>query len=355
MLKVRIACSLAVLTLSLPVFAVMAQDDATPEATDEAAIELPAVDPLVVTGDIITAGSSTVFPLSEHMSELFADEGYSGNITIDSIGTGAGFERFCAGETDISNASRAIKDDEVSTCEATGITPVAFRVGTDALTVAVSSENDFVTDLSAEQLGAIFSGQAATWADVDPSFPAEPIQLFSPGTDSGTFDFFVEQIFTKTAGLDADASEAAILNAPGLQLSEDDNVLVQGIESSPYAIGYFGFAYYLENQDRLKAVSVNGVTPDAETAESGEYFLSRPLYIYSAASIIADKPQVGDFINFYLTRVSDEILNVGYFPASTHAINEAKAALLHALGMDDLIPADLLAAMMATPEVTPAS
>src|SRR5678815_2794988 len=149
--------------------------------------------PDAVTGDIVTAGSSTVFPLSERMSELFQQEGYTGNITVDSIGTGAGFERFCkTGETDISNASRTIKDSEVEACKAlaTPRVPIGFRVGTDALTVVISADNDFVTALTKEQLGKIFTAQYTKWNEVDPAFPAETILVYGPGADSGTFDYF---------------------------------------------------------------------------------------------------------------------------------------------------------------------
>jgi phosphate transport system substrate-binding protein len=288
--------------------------------------ELAEVDPLSVTGDIISAGSSTVFPLTERMAELFTEEGYAGQITVDSIGSGAGIERFCvAGETDIANSSRAMEAEEYEACEAIGRTAVEFRVGTDALTVVVSAENDFVTDLSIEQLAAIYSGAATTWDQVDPSFPAETIQVFSPGSDSGTFDYFVEVILEDGLGLEGEDASAAILNVPGIQLSEDDNVLVQGVEGSPYAIGYFGYAYYLENEEALKAVSVNGVTPTEVTAESGEYPISRPLFIYSDPTIMAEKPQVASFINYYLTNVNDQIIEVGYFPASVNALNTAKA------------------------------
>ncbi|MBN1995032.1 MAG: PstS family phosphate ABC transporter substrate-binding protein [Anaerolineae bacterium] len=295
-----------------------------PAATaGEAMSGLPEVDPLAVTGDIISAGSSTVFPLSERMAERFQDEGYAGNITIDSIGSGAGFERFCvAGESDISNASRAIKDSEVESCRAIGREPLEFRVGTDAIAVSVSTDNDFVTDVTLEELALIFS-TAETWADVRSDWPAEPIQRFIPGTDSGTFDFFVEEIFEE--------NEEPILSAGNLQLSEDDNVLVQGIQGSPYAIGFFGYAYYNENQDTLNAISLEGAPPMAESAEDGSYPLARPLFIYSTADIIQEKPQVGAFINFYLANVNDEILDVGYFPASDAALGEAKAKLLAAL------------------------
>jgi phosphate transport system substrate-binding protein len=313
------------------------QPTAPPAATaapTESAGMLPAVDPAQVQGDIIMAGSSTVFPLAERMAEIFKDEGYTGNITIDSIGSGAGFERFCkTGESDISNASRAIKDSEIENCRALGREPIEFRVGTDALSVTVSQENDFLTDVTKEQLAHIFS-DAVLWSDVDPSWPGEPIQRFSPGTDSGTFDYFVEAVMNPVVVVDATADagkgEAALLNAANLQLSEDDNVLVQGVESSPYAIGYFGFAYYNENADRLKAVSVDGIAPEAETAENGTYPLARPLFLYSDAGIMAEKPQVAAFINYILTYVNDEILDVGYFPASPEAIEASRQAWLDA-------------------------
>jgi phosphate transport system substrate-binding protein len=283
---------------------------------------LPEVNPLEITGDIVTAGSSTVFPLSEAMAVRFQDEGYAGNITIDSVGTGAGFERFCvAGETDISNASRPINEEETAACESIGRTPLEFRVGTDALAVVVSSENDFLENLTLEQVALAFS-TAETWADVDPSFPAEPIQRFSPGTDSGTFDYFVESVF--------DEDTEPILNAANLQLSEDDNVLVQGVEGSPYAIGYFGYAYYQENASRLKLVHIDGVEPSADNVENGSYALARPLFIYTTADIMAEKPQVAAFINFYLSYVNEEIVGVGYFPASEEALNGAKLAWLNA-------------------------
>ena len=333
---------LALLALALVPFAVFAQEATVEptmevEATEEPLIELPAVDPLSVSGDIITAGSSTVFPVTEAIAELFIDEGFSGNITVDSIGTGAGFERFCeAGETDVANASRSIRDGEIEACAALdpARTPIEFRVGTDALAVVVSAENDFLTDLTRAQLGQIFSGTVTTWDQVDPSYPAEAIQLFSPGSDSGTFDYFVEVVMTpEDAGNFGEEAEAAILNAPGIQFSEDDNVLVQGVEGSPYAIGYFGYAYYQEEADRLNAISVDGIAPTAETAESNEYPLSRPLFIYSDAGVLAEKPQVAAFINFYLTNIDEVITEVGYFPASNAALNEARQALLDAMSM----------------------
>ncbi len=294
-----------------------------PAAEETAAGELPMADPLAVTGDIVTAGSSTVFPLSERMVERYQSEGYAGQITIDSIGTGAGFERFCeAGETDIANASRAIREEETALCEAIGRMPLEFRVGTDALAVVINPANDFATDLTLAQLALAFS-TAETWADVDPSFPAETIVRYSPGTDSGTFDYFVEAVF--------DEDEAPILSAANIQFSEDDNVLVQGVEGDPYAIGYFGYAYYADEGDRLGLVSIEGVEPTAENVDNGTYPLARPLYVYSDAAIMQEKPQVADFINFYLTYVNDEVLDVGYFPASDEALAGARQTWLDAM------------------------
>jgi phosphate transport system substrate-binding protein len=304
----------------------------SPQSTQEPVVVtgdgmLPDVDPAAVSGNVVMAGSSTVYPLTERMVERFIEEGFSGQITADSIGSGAGFERFCTtGETDIAAASRAIEDDEVANCEAIGRTPIEFRVGTDALAVVVSSENDFLTGVTLEELALIFSGDAQTWAEVNPAWPNEDILRFSPGTDSGTFDYFVEAVMVPAYGEENEAAQNAILNAANIQFSEDDNVLVQGVEGSPYAIGYFGYAYYVENQGSLHALSVNGVSPSAETAESGEYPLARPLFLYSDAQVLQEKPQAAAFINFYLTYVNDEILSVGYFPASDEALEAARQA-----------------------------
>lgn len=324
-----------------PVAEVPATDvPATEAPATEEVVEDPMADfaPEMVEGDVITAGSSTVFPLSERMAELFQDEGFAGSVTVDSIGSGAGFERFCkSGETDIANASRAIKDSEVELCAAIGREPIEFRVGTDALAVVVSAENDFLTNLTKEQLGKIFIGEYTTWNQIDPSFPAEAIQVYSPGSDSGTFDYFVEAVvapLTLNADGKADTKlgEEALLGLKGAQFSEDDNVLVQGIEGSPYAIGYFGYAYYAEEAGRLKAVAVEGVEPNQENVDNGTYPLARPLFIYSDAAIMAAKPQVAAFIYFYLTNVNDNIIDVGYFPAPAADLESAMEAFMTAIG-----------------------
>jgi phosphate binding protein len=283
-------------------------------------VVLPTVDPLDFSeGSIVTAGSSTVFPLAERLAELWSDGGGIAP-SIDSIGSGAGLERFCvAGETDIANSSRAIREEEIASCESIGRNPIEFRIGTDALAIVVSAENDFVTDVTLEELALIFS-TATNWSDVRAEWPAEPIQRFIPGTDSGTFDYFVEAVF--------DENEEPILAAANTQLSEDDNVLVQGIQGSPYAIGFFGYAYYLENAETLHILNIGGVEPNAITAEDGSYPLSRPLFLYSDAQILAEKPEVAAFINYFLTNVNAEIIGVGYFPASDRALNLSRAALL---------------------------
>ncbi len=341
-LFLMVALSLVLAACGAPATEAPATEAATEAPATEAATEEPTPaateDPMAmyapdaVEGDVITAGSSTVFPVTERMAELFQQEGYTGNITVDSIGTGAGFERFCvAGESDISNASRAIKDSEVEQCQAIGREPLEFRVGTDALAVVVSAENDFVTGLTKEQLAAIYAGDITTWDQVDASFPAETIQVYSPGSDSGTFDYFVEAVmgpyFPNAEGkADLEKGEEALLAREGAQYSEDDNVLVQGVEGSPYAIGYFGYAYYIEEDDRLKALSIEGVEPSEEAVDAGEYPLARPLFIYSTAEIIQEKPQVAAFIYFYLSNLEDNIIDIGYFPAPDADSEAAMAA-----------------------------
>lgn len=272
-----------------------------------------------VSGDIITAGSSTVFPVSERMAELFQQEGYTGNITVDSIGTGAGFERFCvAGESDVANASRPIKSSETEACRSIGREPLEFRVGTDALAVVVSSQNDFATEITTEELFQIYSGEVTNWNQLNAAYPDAPISVYSPGSDSGTFDYFVEAVM--------DDNDAAILGLAGIQLSEDDNVLVQGVAGDKFAIAYFGYAYYVENADKLKALNVNGVEPSQDNVDNGSYPLARPIFIYSTAQIMQEKPQVAAFIAFYLSQLDDNIVDVGYFPAPRNAFYSAWGA-----------------------------
>lgn len=288
---------------------------------------LPPVDPTLVTGAIDITGSSTVFPLTAAVAEAFAADGSPADVDIKVTGTGAGFQRFCSGdeEVDIVNASRPINAEEQAACEAQGHSPTAFHVGTDALAVVVNVDNDFVEALTFAQLAQIFSGAVTTWSELDPTYPDQPIALFSPGTDSGTFDFFVDAVF--------DGDDQPIQQAPGIVLSEDDFELVSGIAENPYAIGYFGFAYYQANQDVLNVVAIDGgsgtaVVPSEATALDGTYPLARPLYIYSSADILQERPAIAAFINYYLQNVSDIVEEVGYFPVAPEALADARQTFL---------------------------
>ena len=287
-------------------------------------IELAEVIPAFVEGDIIAAGSSTVFPLSDAIATRFRDEGYAGNITVDSIGSGAGFERFCAeGVTDVANASRPIKDAELENCHAIGRSVFPIRVGTDALAVVVNRANDFADGLTLEELARLFSS-ADTWQDVNADWPAEPIERFIPGTDSGTFDYFVEEVFDK--------DQAPILDAARTSLSEDDNVLVKGVSGNPWAVGFFGYAYYEANSEILNAVPIEGVVPAGSSVDDGSYPLARPLFMYAAPEIISEKPQVGDFLTYYLSVVNEEVEAAGYFPADAAGLNLARLLVAAATG-----------------------
>ncbi|MDY6937887.1 MAG: substrate-binding domain-containing protein [Cyanobacteriota bacterium] len=290
-------------------------------------IELPRVDPLEVEGNLSMAGSSTVFPLSRAISDRFIEYGYAGLIQLNSIGSGGGFELFCEeGTTDISNASRPIKDEEIQACGEIGRSPIEFRVGTDALAVVVNLGNRFATDVTKEELAALFT--ARKWSDVNPNWPDEDIERFVPGEDSGTFDFFVEEV------LDEDASQ--LLNAPNTEFSEDDEYIKLSVETNSNAIGFMGYAYYAQDADKMKILSLEFIRPSAEAIEEGNYILSRPLLIYSDANIIRNKPQVGDFIAFFLNNVNQIIEEVGYFPSSPKALDESERKLLQAISGEEI-------------------
>ncbi len=307
-------------------------DDSDPTATSGSGqTETTATEgeELELSGSIDIDGSSTVFPVTEGVAEEFAKEYPDVNITVGFSGTGGGFEKFCAGDTSISDASRPVKDEEIEACEAEGIKMTEFRVAIDGLSVVVNPENDWVTCLTVEQLTAMFGPDStvSSWSDVDPSWPDEDITFYIPGTDSGTFEYFTETI----------GGEAGATRTDNIQTSEDDNVLVQGIEGDQNAIGYFGFAYYVENQDRVKIVAVDGgegcVEPNEETVNSGEYQpLSRPLFIYANNADVRERPEVAEFIRFYMTDGRVVIPEVGYveFPDEVYNQNIADAALVRA-------------------------
>lgn len=291
---------------------------------------LPEVIPTILDGDIVADGSSTVEPLALAAAAQFADEGFGGNIQVGESGTGGGFKAFCEeGATDISNASRAIKvskeagkDEEYEKCLAIGRTPVEFRVGTDGLSIAVNPANDFATDLTSDEIKVLFS-TAVKWSDVRSDFPAEDIIRYTPGTDSGTYDYFIERTFVG-GDVTVEIAEEAFQKQSNLNQSESDNVLVEGIKNNTYAVGFFGYAYYQANASDLKVVAVNGVIPNFDTVESNSYRYSRPLFVYSTADIMTEKPQVAGFINYFLTNVDGLNNEVGYFPPSEFALNRAR-------------------------------
>jgi phosphate transport system substrate-binding protein len=255
-----------------------------------------------LSGTIVIDGSSTVEPISTLVSSFFTEAHPDVEVPVGTSGTGGGFEKFCNGETDISDASRPVKDEEAETCAAAGIEFSEFQVGIDALTVVVNPENDFAQCLTTEQLAVIYGadseGSVTNWNQVDPSFPDLAMDLYAPDADSGTFDFFNEVI------TDDEYGGARVDYTP----STDDNVLVQGVQGSPGGISYFGLAYYLENQETLTAVAVdNGdgcVEPSFEAALDGSYTpLSRPLFIYVKNSELC-RPEVQAFVEFYLSEDS---------------------------------------------------
>lgn len=253
-------------------------------------------------------GSSTVYPISLAMAEEFSIENPDVNVSVAFSGTGGGFSKLCAGEIDVAGASRVVKQGELDACAANGIELIELPVAADALTVVVNSGNDFVQCVTVEELNAIWAPDSTVsrWSDVRPEWPDEEIALFGPGTDSGTFEYFTETI----------GGEAGATRTTNIQTSEDDNVLVTGIQGDENAIGYFGYAYYVENQDRVKIVAIdNGsgcVEPNDETVNSGEYApLSRPLYIYVNNEALRE-PHVAEFVRFYMTDGRAIIPEIGY-------------------------------------------
>jgi len=294
----------------------------------QAQTKLPPVNPAEAKGNIVIAGSSTVYPLAQKLAEDFKKDGYADNITVDSIGSGAGITRFCRGETDIATASRAMNEKEIATCKANGRDPLQFQVGIDALTITMSRANKFVNSLNRKQIALIFSGKAKTWKDVNSKWPADEIKLFSPGTDSGTYDYFTEEIFKEESN--SSRRRAIVSAVPGIQLSEDDNVLVQGVEGSANAISYFGYAYYLEEKAKLKAIGYEGVLPSDRTVANGSYKFARPLFMVTSASIMKSKPQVAAYMNYSLTNVEKVIKAVGYFPEPAAALEKTRLAFVDA-------------------------
>jgi phosphate transport system substrate-binding protein len=277
-----------------------------------------------VSGEVVADGSSTVEPLTSAAGELFLEENPDVNVSVGTSGTGGGFEKFCAGDTDISDASRPIDDEEeVPICEKNNVDYTELQVATDALTVVVSADNDFITCLTTEELKKLWEpgaeGKVTTWDQVNPEFPAEEISLYGPGTDSGTFDYFTDEINGEEGASRSD------YNA-----SEDDNTIVSGVSGDANALGYFGFSYYEENADALKAVEIDSgdgcVGPSVETAQDGSYTpLARPLFVYVSNKSYADKPQVSAFIDFYVENVAEISEAAQFIPLNDEQTGELES------------------------------
>jgi phosphate transport system substrate-binding protein len=298
-----------------------AGDDTTEETGDGGGGDL--------SGTITVDGSSTVAPLSETAAEDFMAENSGVQITVGTSGTGGGFEKFCNGETDMSDASRPIKTDDPAegpNCEANGIEYTELQVANDGLSVVVNPENDWADCLTVEQVKTIWEpaaeGTITNWNQVDPSFPDEPLELFGAGTDSGTFDYFTEAINGEEGASRTDYTA-----------TEDDNVTVTGVEGSKGAIGYFGLSYYEENTDKLKAVEIDGgdgcVAPSVETVQSGEYTpLARPLFVYPSQDLLG-RPEGAAFVEYYLDNATSIAEAALFVPLTAEqqqtAIDEAQA------------------------------
>jgi phosphate transport system substrate-binding protein len=267
-------------------------------------------------------GSSTVFPITEAMAEEFQIANPDIKVTVGISGTGGGFKKFCRGEIDISDASRPIKASEVEDCKANGIEFIELPVALDALAVMVNPENDWVDALTVDELKMMWEPEAqdtiTNWNQIRASFPDKPLVLFGAGVDSGTYDYFTAAIVGKEHSSRGDFTA-----------SEDDNVLVQGIAGDEDAIGFFGLAYYVENQDKLKAVPIKvdanapGVLPSVDAAKDGSYQpLSRPIFIYVNKKSLDERPEVDKFVQFYMdpTNATELVAEVGYVPLPEAAI-----------------------------------
>ncbi|SDL61394.1 phosphate ABC transporter substrate-binding protein, PhoT family [Salinimicrobium catena] len=274
------------------------------------------------TSSINIDGSSTVYPVTEAIAEEYRSEDPDVDVTIGVSGTGGGFKKFGRGETDISNASRPIKEDEKKIAEQNNIDFIELEVAYDGLAVVVNPENDWVDCFTVEQLKKIWEpgaqGTITHWNQINPEWPNEEIHLFGPGVASGTFDYFTEAIVGESGSSRGDYTA-----------SEDDNVLVQGVSGDKYGLGFFGLAYYEENEDKLRMVAVDGgegcVEPSTQTVSDGSYApLSRPLFVYVNSSSIQNNPKVVDFMNFYLNEAPSLLKDVGYVPLTPEEYKEQK-------------------------------
>jgi len=282
-----------------------------------------------LSGDISIAGSSTVFPLMEAISEEFSSDHPDVNIDVSSTGSGGGFSNFfCPGDTDFNNASRPIKEEEQELCDENGVEYIELVAATDALTVVVNNENDFLDCLTVEELASIWEADAVeTWDEVRDEFPSEEIQRFGAADTSGTYDYFIENVQGEEAG-----------HTDDYQATENDNSIAEGVQGSEYAIGYFGFSYFYNNPDEVTALEIdNGdgcVEPSLDTAASGEYApLSRSLFTYPSMSSLAED-HIAEFARYFVEQTTNEDLvagDVGYVPLSDDQQQEQSDKLENAI------------------------
>jgi phosphate transport system substrate-binding protein len=294
----------------------------SPSGTVAGSTGTPAATAAPLSGTVVVDGSSTVYPITEAVAEEFQKANKGVKVTVASAGTGGGFKKFCSAETDMNDASRPIKDEEKAACEAEGVEYAELQVAIDGLSVLVNPQNTWVDCLTTDELKKIWDQDSTvkTWADVRAGFPTDPINLFGPGADSGTFDYFTEVINGTAKQSRSDYTQ-----------SENDNTLVTGIAGDKDALGYFGFAYFEANQDKLKLVPVDSgtgcVTPSLETIASGEYApLSRPLFLYPSKASLK-RPEFAAFVRYYLDNVNTFVDEVGYIEAPADVLAKAKADL----------------------------
>ncbi|SHJ62173.1 PstS family phosphate ABC transporter substrate-binding protein [Paramaledivibacter caminithermalis] len=275
-----------------------------------------------LSGSVVIDGSSTVFPITEAVAEEFQKSNPDVRVTVGVSGTGGGFKKFLVKETDINDASRPIKEKEIKIAQENEIKYEEVKVAYDGLSVLVNPQNDWVDYLTVEELKMIWNkdSKVKTWKDVRPEWPDEEIKLYGPGSDSGTFDYFTEEINGEGGNI-----------RPDYTASEDDNVLVTGIAGDKYALGFFGYAYYVENTDKIKAVAIDGgngpVAPTSETIENGTYIpLSRPIFIYVNIEAL-ERPEVKAFVEYYLTEGKEVIPDVGYVKLPQNLYDESLSKL----------------------------
>jgi phosphate transport system substrate-binding protein len=250
-----------------------------------------------VSGEIRIEGSSTVYPITQAAAELFREESPDARIEVGGAGTSDGFEAFCQGDTQVSDASRPIEAEEIKACKEAGVKYIEIPIAYDGISVVVNKKgNDWAKDITKKELKKIWEpsaeGKVTRWNQVRSDWPGKPLDLYGPGTESGTYEFFNEVIV---------GNEEEVSRQSDVEMSEDDNVLVQGVSGDANALGYFGYSYYENNLDTLRALAVDGVEPTEDSIRSGEYLLSRPLFIYVSTEALKNNKAVEPFVDFYLS------------------------------------------------------